>query len=90
MTILLAKDARKEVYRVNSTRACKPSSMKSQGNARFVMVEGIVTDGYHRWRKTVSHDLTIMHSALEQTLRALSLPALPSLHTPLPELGSLQ
>lgn len=31
-----------------------------------------------------------MHSALEQTLRALSLPTLPSLHTPLPELGSFQ
>jgi hypothetical protein len=31
-----------------------------------------------------------MHSALEQTLRALSLPSLSSLHTPLPELGSLQ
>lgn len=31
-----------------------------------------------------------MHSALEQTLRALSLPTLPSLHTPLPELGSHQ
>ncbi|PCG91581.1 Hypothetical protein PENO1_070490 [Penicillium occitanis (nom. inval.)] len=47
-------------------------------------------DEESRWRKTVSHDLTIMHSALEETLRALSLPALPSLHTPLPELGSLQ
>lgn len=56
----------------------------------FIVVEGMVTDSYHRWRKTVSHDLTIMHSALEQTLRALSLPSLPALHTPLPELGGLQ
>jgi hypothetical protein len=38
-----------------------------------------------RWRKTVSHDLFVMHAALEQTLRALSLPSLPALHTPLPE-----
>lgn len=43
-----------------------------------------------RWRKTVSHDLSVMHAALEQTLRALSLPSLPHLHTPLPEISEGQ
>jgi hypothetical protein len=32
----------------------------------------------------------VIHSALEQTLRALSLPSLPSLHTSVPEIGSGQ
>lgn len=90
MTILLARDVRKGAYRVNSTRAYKPSLMKSQGNTHLDVTCGMAINRSHRWRKTVSHDLTIMHSALEQTLRALSLPMLPSLHTPLPELGSLE
>lgn len=38
-----------------------------------------------RWRATVSHDLAILHSALGQTLRALRLPPLPPLQTPLPD-----
>ncbi|KAL1985249.1 hypothetical protein VTN96DRAFT_8048 [Rasamsonia emersonii] len=42
-------------------------------------------DEESRWRKTVSHDLTVIHAALQQTLRSLGLPALPALHTPLPE-----
>ncbi|KAL1990547.1 hypothetical protein VTN49DRAFT_6386 [Thermomyces lanuginosus] len=38
-----------------------------------------------KWRATVSHDLAILHSALGQTLRALRLPPLPPLQTPLPD-----
>ncbi|KAH8703565.1 hypothetical protein BGW36DRAFT_369545 [Talaromyces proteolyticus] len=45
-------------------------------------------DEESRWRKTVGHDLTVMHSALKQTLQALSLPSLPTLLTPVPELGN--
>ncbi|QKX54693.1 uncharacterized protein TRUGW13939_01781 [Talaromyces rugulosus] len=47
-------------------------------------------DEESRWRKTVGHDLSTMHSALEQTLRALSLPSLPNLLTPLPDHGGSQ
>lgn len=38
MTTRLAKDAKKEVYRVSSTRVCKHLSMKSLGNTRFAVV----------------------------------------------------
>lgn len=62
----------------NSHRRGVTVSSPSFGSDRPVLTSS-------RWRKTVSHDLTMIHAALQQTLRSLGLPSLPALHTPLPE-----